>query len=69
MIVIRDPKTFCFNFLWPKDVDENLKYQIQFIIKSNVSLAKNKMKNEMEQLLLKCKHVNNTPEHRKQQKE
>ena len=69
MIVIRDPKTFCFNFLSPKDVDENLKYQIQFIIKSNVSLAKNKMKNEMEQLLLKCKHVNNTPEHRKQQKE
>ena len=21
IIVIRDPKTFCFNFDWPKDVD------------------------------------------------
>ena len=26
MIVIRDPKTFCFNFDWLKDVDENLKH-------------------------------------------
>ena len=25
MIVIRHPKTFCFNFGWPKDVDENVK--------------------------------------------
>ena len=24
MIVIRDPKTFCFNFDLSKDVDENL---------------------------------------------
>ena len=24
MIVIRDPKTFSFNFDWPKYVDENL---------------------------------------------
>ena len=23
MTVIRDPKTFCFNFDWPKYVDEN----------------------------------------------
>ena len=35
MIVIRDPKTFCFNFDWPKYVDENLKPKIQLIIKSN----------------------------------
>ena len=39
MIVIRDPKTFCFNFDWPKDVNENLKHKIEFIIKSNESLA------------------------------
>ena len=26
VIVIRDPKSFCFNFDWPKDADENLKY-------------------------------------------
>ena len=41
MIVIRDPKTFCFNFDLPKDVDENLKHKIEFIIKSNEYLAKN----------------------------
>ena len=30
MIVIRNPKTFCFNFDWPKDVDGNLKHEIKF---------------------------------------
>ena len=53
MIVIRDPKACCFNFDWPKDVDENLKHEIEFIIKSNKSLAENKIKNEIEQLLSK----------------
>ena len=66
MIVIRDPKTFCFNFDWPKYVDENLTHEIEFIIKSNESLAENKIKNEIEQLLLKYKHGNNILEHRKQ---
>ena len=28
MIVIRDPKTFCFNFDLPKTVDENLRHKI-----------------------------------------
>ena len=32
MVVIRDLKTFCFNFDWPKKVDENLKHVIEFII-------------------------------------
>ena len=45
MIVIRDPKTFCFNFDWSKDVDENLMHEIEFIIKSNESLAENIIKN------------------------
>ena len=53
MIVIRDSSTFCFDFDWPKDDDENLKHEIKFIIKSNKSLAENKTKNEIEQLLLK----------------
>ena len=44
--MIRDPKTFCFNFNWPKDVDENLKHEIEFIIKSNESLLKNKIKQD-----------------------
>ena len=35
MIMIRDPKTFFLNFDWSKDVDENLKDEIEFIIKSN----------------------------------
>ena len=39
MILIRDLKTFCFNFDWSKDVDENLKHEIGFIIKSNDSFA------------------------------
>ena len=41
MIVIRDSKTFYFNFDWPKDVYENLKHDIEFIIKSNYSFAEN----------------------------
>ena len=55
MIVTKDPKTFCFNFDLPKDVDENLKYEIKFIIKSNESLAKIIIENDIEQLLLKYK--------------
>ena len=58
MIVIRHPKTFYFDFDWPKDVDENLKHKIEFIIKSNEYLAKNKIKNKIEQLLSKYKHEN-----------
>ena len=44
MIVIRNPKTFCFNFNWPKHVDENLKHEIEFIIKINESSSENKIK-------------------------
>ena len=70
MIVIRDPKSFCFNFDWPKYVDENLKYETEFMIKrKNESLAENEMKNEIEQLLLKYKHDNNIHEHGQQQNE
>ena len=44
MTVMKDPKTFCFNFDWLIGVDE-------FTIKSNESLAENKIKNETEQVL------------------
>ena len=67
MIVIRDPKTFCFNFDWPKDVDENLKHENEFIIKRNKSLTENKTKNKIEQLLLKYKHESDIHEHGKMQ--
>ena len=63
MIVIRDSKTFNFN------LDENLKHENQFIIKSNEYLAENKIKNETEQLLLNYKHGNNIHEHGRQQNE
>ena len=69
MIVIRDPKTFYFNFDWPKYVDEYLKHEIEFIIKSNESLAESNIKIEIEQLLLKYKHGNSIHEHGKQQNE
>ena len=52
MNMIKDPKTFCFNFYCSKDVEENLKHEIKFIIKSNEYLAENKIKNQIEQLLL-----------------
>ena len=70
MIMIRDLKTFCFNFGQPKDVDENLNHEIEFIIKSNGPLAENekkKKKNNIEQLLPKHRHGNNIHEHREQQ--
>ena len=58
MVVIRKPRTFYFDFDWPKNADENLKHEIEFIIKSNESLAENKIKNEIEQLFSKYKHGN-----------
>ena len=67
MIAIRDSKTFKFNFDLTKYVYENLKREIEFIIKSNESLAEIIIKNEIEQLLLKYKHRNNIHEHGKQQ--
>ena len=44
MIVITDPQIFCFNFDWSKDVDENLKHEIEFIIKINEYLPEKKIK-------------------------
>ena len=43
--------------------------EIKFIIKINESLAENKIKNDIEQLLSKYKHEYNIHEHRKQQNE
>ena len=44
LVVITEPKTFYFDFDWPKNIDENLKHEIEFIIKSNESLPENKIK-------------------------
>ena len=69
MIVIKNPKTFCFNFDLLKYVDDNLKYEFELIIKCNESLADNKIKKGIEQLFSKYKNVNNIHEHIKQQNE
>ena len=69
MIVIRDPKTFCYNFDFPKFVDENLMSEIEFIINGNESSAENKIKNKTEQLLLKYKNGNKIHENGKPQNE
>ena len=69
IIVIRDPKTFCFNYDWPKDVFQNLKREIEFIIKSSEFLAEIVIKNEIEELFLKYNHGNNIHEHGKLQNE
>ena len=65
MIVIRGRETFGLDFDWPEGVDENLKNGIEFIMKSNEPLAENKIKNDIEQLLLKYEPENNIHEHRK----
>ena len=44
MVIIREPKTFQFDFDFPKNVDKNLKHEIDFIIKLDESLAENKIK-------------------------
>ena len=51
MIVMTNPKSFCFNFDWPKDVDETwiIKWDL---LKSNESLVEIVRKNKIEQLML-----------------
>ena len=48
VVVIREPKFFYFDFDWPKNVDENLKYETEFIINIKETLAENKTKNKTE---------------------
>ena len=69
IVVIREPKSFYFNFDWTNNVDENLKLEIELIIKINESFPGNKIKNKIEQLLSKYKHGNDIHEHGKQQNE
>ena len=66
MVVIKEPKTFYFDFDFPKNVDKNLKHEIEFTLKYNESYAKNKMQKEIEQLLSKYKHGNDSHEYGKQ---
>ena len=67
MVVIRGPKTFQFNFDFPKDFDKNFKQEIEFTIKRNESLAECTIKNEIEQLSSKYKNGSDSHKHGKQQ--
>ena len=69
IIIIRDPKTFYFNFDPPKDVDENLKNEIEYITKNNESLTENKKKsfNNYCPNISNTNNINNTHEHKKLQ--
>ena len=44
MVVVREAKTFYFDFNWPKDADDNFKHKIEFIRKSNECLPDNNIK-------------------------
>ena len=56
LVIIREPKNNHFDLL--KDVNTNLKHEINFIIKDNKFLAEHTTKNEGSQLLSKYKHGN-----------
>ena len=60
-VIITESKTF--SFVLPKDADNNLKHEIDFIKKI---LVEHTIKNEISQLLSYYKHGNGTCEHRKQ---
>ena len=47
-LVIRDPKTFCFYFDQPKDVDDHLKHKMEFSNECNEFLFENKIRNKIE---------------------
>ena len=68
-LVIREPKIFHFNYDLPGNIEKNLKYEIDLIIKLIESLAKYKLKNKIKQTLSRYKHGNNIHEHIKQQNE
>ena len=66
LAIITEPKTV--NFDLSKDLDNNLKYEINFMIKHNKLLAEHTIKNEISQLLFKYKHGNDIHEHSKNSK-
>ena len=51
MVVIRESKTFYFDFDLPKNFDKNLKHEIEFNIKRNEYSVKHKIRNKIKQLL------------------
>ena len=69
LVIITEPKAIYFDFIsfWlSKDVDNNFKYEIDFIIKHNERLAEHTIKNKIGQLLTKYENGNDVHKHRKQ---
>ena len=64
LVIKTKPKTFHFDL--PKNVGNNLKHEICFIIKHIELLPEHAIKNEIKQLLSKYKHGNDIHEHGKQ---
>ena len=60
LVVKAGHKTFYFDL--PKDVDRNLKHEIDSIIKHNETLGDHGIENKISQLLSKYKHGNNVHE-------
>ena len=63
---IGDKKLVTIYFDLPKDVCNNLKHKIVFIIKHNNFLAEHATKKEISQVLFKYKHGSDIHEHGKQ---
>ena len=67
LAIITEPNFIHFHL--PKYFDNNLKHEIDSIIKHKGFLPENTMKNDISQLLFKYKHVNNIHQHAKKQNE
>ena len=64
VVIITESKII--HFSWPKDFDNNLKYEIDFFIKHNFLLAEYTIKNKINKLLFKHKHGSARHKHGKQ---
>ena len=64
LTIITKPKNFHYDL--PKDIDNNLEHEIDYIIRHNKLLTKLAIKSKISQLLSKHKHGNNVYEHGKQ---
>ena len=65
--MIEELRILYFDF--SKDIGKNLQHETESMIKSNKSLAQDKIKSKIEQLLYKYKHGTNIYEQGKQQNE
>ena len=64
LLIIIEPKTMRFDLA--TELNKKLKHEIEFIIKDNEMLLKQRIKNGISQLLSKHKHGNDIHGHRKQ---